>query len=297
MTNSKTMEIKTRHDQQGEVVKMNKHQEAMLLQAIKYARRGWHILPCRKDKKPYNQNGSRGATTDEEQIMKWWDAYPNANIGVATGKKSGFFVIDIDIKNDRNGMETLERTFGEELTFDTDRDMIQKTPSGGFHLLYQCGDREVHNSQTNTSLPGIDIRGEGGYILVSPSSVNIDGNWIQYELKNKHIPEPYPWVEKLLGMFNHSRGKLDVVKVITGLTEGERDDGLFRFAAMMNVHGVPYQLAEAFVLQAAARCTPPFDQCDAIEKVKSGYSYDHSDKKHRSEHLVLANIKRKRKEL
>jgi hypothetical protein len=135
MTNSKTMEIKTRHDQQGEVVKMNKHQEAMLLQAIKYARRGWHILPCRKDKKPYNQNGSRGATTDEEQIMKWWDAYPNANIGVATGKKSGFFVIDIDIKNERNGMETLERTFGEELTFDTDRDMIQKTPSGGFHLL------------------------------------------------------------------------------------------------------------------------------------------------------------------
>lgn len=44
-------------------------------------------------------NGCLDATTDPEQVKRWWTTYPNANIGIATGEKSGVIVIDVDIKH------------------------------------------------------------------------------------------------------------------------------------------------------------------------------------------------------
>jgi len=263
------------------MAQLNKFQEATLLQAIMYARKGWHVLPTKKDKKPLNMNGSRGATVDEDTIMEWWDQWNSANIGIATGKISGFFVVDIDMKNDKNGWDSLQQRFGDNFTFE-DTWLIQKTPSGGYHFLFQCpDDTEVHNAQD--LLSGVDIRGEGGFILAAPSSTNINGEWIQYEWNkiNNKIPLAPEWALELIHSANEKASKpLDLEQVLRGLGEGERDEGIFRFAAKLCYWNIPYDLTLAFVQQASKLCTPPFDESVARDKVDRAYADALAKKQH-----------------
>ena len=79
---------------------LNKYQLATMLQAIWYAvNLFWKIVPVGiQSKKPLIKDWVNQASSDEAQIREWWEHFKNANIGVATGKASGFFVIDIDIR-------------------------------------------------------------------------------------------------------------------------------------------------------------------------------------------------------
>ena len=81
--------------------------------ALEYARIGWSVLPLHnilKDEKcsccisncgspgkhPLSKlanNGVKNATTDEKVIKYWWNHYPKASIGIATGKQSGLWVL------------------------------------------------------------------------------------------------------------------------------------------------------------------------------------------------------------
>ena len=77
---------------------------------------GFSVFPCRekiegnkKVKSPYTNRGYKDASRDEEQIRSWWQNFPNAMIGVPTGKENGIFVVDIDVGQDKNG----EASFNE----------------------------------------------------------------------------------------------------------------------------------------------------------------------------------------
>lgn len=57
--------------------------------AIEYAKKGFAVFPLKyRDKVPLTRNGCKDATTDAAQIKAWWQKYPNANIGLATGAVS-----------------------------------------------------------------------------------------------------------------------------------------------------------------------------------------------------------------
>lgn len=77
--------------------------------ALSYAERGLPIFPCRARetadpdtgeiygaKTPLTPNGLKGATTTERIIRVWWERNPDAMIGLPTGSKAGFFVLDLD---------------------------------------------------------------------------------------------------------------------------------------------------------------------------------------------------------
>src|SRR6266536_5019093 len=81
--------------------------------ALAYAKKGWHVLPlhtpdsqapcsCLKancdsiGKHPRTMHGLKDATTDETAIRRWWDMWPKANVGIVTGRVSGFVVLDVD---------------------------------------------------------------------------------------------------------------------------------------------------------------------------------------------------------
>jgi hypothetical protein len=69
----------------------------MLSSALTLARNGMSVFPCRvRDKRPATANGCTDATRDLDQIRAWWQQDENFNIGIATGDKSGVFVLDID---------------------------------------------------------------------------------------------------------------------------------------------------------------------------------------------------------
>ena len=103
--------------------------------AIDYASRGWAVFPLKpKDKAPVTAHGVHEATTNFDQIKKWWKRYPNANIGVACGKVSGgLLVVDLDRKpNGVDGLDSLSKWERENGQLpETVRSI---TGSGGNHI-------------------------------------------------------------------------------------------------------------------------------------------------------------------
>jgi len=68
--------------------------------AIIYASWGWHVLPVVPNGKvPATQHGVKDATTDPEQIVRWWAQNPDFNIGIAAGERSGIIIFDVDPRN------------------------------------------------------------------------------------------------------------------------------------------------------------------------------------------------------
>lgn len=131
--------------------------------ALHYAGIGWRVFPLAPGQKvPITSHGVKDATTDVDQITAWWREWPNANIGMACGKSSGIYVIDVDISasGDINGIDSLKEFAPLPAT------IKQQTPRGGFHAFYQAG---IPPANRNSFRPGIDIRGDGYYVVLAPS--------------------------------------------------------------------------------------------------------------------------------
>jgi hypothetical protein len=131
--------------------------------ALAYAEIGWSVIPLKRDKRPY-ESWLQYQTTraGKKQIKAWWEKWPNANIGIVTGKISGnLVVIDIDSPE---GLVALEGELGE-----IPATISQRTGAeGGQHLLFYS---ENGDSFTNMArvITGIDVRANGGYIVAAPS--------------------------------------------------------------------------------------------------------------------------------
>jgi hypothetical protein len=133
-----------------------------LRNALRYAGRGWPVFPCVPGgKEPLTRHGHLDATTDRSRITAWWNRWPGANIGIPTGQRSGILALDID---QPTGLDALEAEHGELPATRT-----HSTGSGGMHYLfaYPVG-VELRNSAGKLA-EGLDVRGEGGYIVALPS--------------------------------------------------------------------------------------------------------------------------------
>jgi P4 family phage/plasmid primase-like protien len=166
-------------------------------QAQKYTNAGWFIFPLSPGTKipPRGSGGFHDASSDSEQARQWWNETPNANIGLATGIPSNVFVVDLDLDEDKGKdgprvWATLEREHGKAPETRT-----VQTPRGGRHLYFTMPDAHPIHSGTDKLGLGIDIRGDGGYVVAPPSIVG--GN--PYKIINATDPvTPPPWlVEKL----------------------------------------------------------------------------------------------------
>lgn len=109
-------------------------------------------------KQPMIKDWYNQATTDPNTIAQWQKTPSFAAWGVPTGSKNGILVVDIDVKGGKEGFKSLE-TLGLPDTFS------QETLSGGKHLIYQLPqDNETYGNRIGI-LDGVDIKGEGGYIV------------------------------------------------------------------------------------------------------------------------------------
>ncbi len=229
----------------------------MLDYALAYARRGWKVFPLAvKDKVPLikNGNGCLSATTDEQQIQYWWTQTPNANIGLATGHS--FFAVDIDPKH--NGNLWLDSVSLPET-------ISQHTGSGGTHFLFS-GPPDIPNSASKVA-PGVDIRGNGGYI-VAPPSVHPNGNrytWIDCEDVPAEEPALCPtWLLKKVGT-TKANGLPPIGDTIH---KGTQHETLWKYACSLWGGKIKYSEPEvlAAVLTLSKRCedVPPEKNVEKI---------------------------------
>ncbi len=246
-----------------------------------YVKRRWPVFPCKPNKTPYTSNGFYDATTDVEQIVEWWNEHPTALIGIPTGKVSGFWVVDLDVKDGKDGIAALtkyvesqcdnQEVLGEDW-------LIQKTTTEGVHLLFKMVEGiEVRNKTAVLGKDsGIDIRGDGGYIIAAPSYIKTD-KWRYYgwnDIENNIVPEPPEWAIKLTEKTSSPENKqFNLQQAIeNGISEGSRDDDLFRVACVLNKQGVTFDTANTFIQLLAERCDPPFSSNEARRKVEYVYS-------------------------
>jgi hypothetical protein len=158
--------------------------------ALFYAlERHWPVFPVKpwKKKPPLTPNGLNDATLDEAQIRKWWDKTPNANVAVRTGVEN--FVLDRDGTSE-NTYALLVQQHGRFTNT-----LQATTPNKGIHDFYRYkpgnGIKIGTHAPARKDWPGIDVRGEGGYVLVHPSIiVNKQGKRVRYEWDSaKEFPE------------------------------------------------------------------------------------------------------------
>jgi hypothetical protein len=103
------------------------------------------------------------ATTDKKQVEAWWASGSTSNIAIATGR--GLLVLDEDPRHgSQRSIQQLQESHGALPETRTAR-----TPSGGQHHYFRVpSDREVPNSTSKLGA-GLDIRGDGGYVVAPPS--------------------------------------------------------------------------------------------------------------------------------
>lgn len=246
----------------------------LLAKALWYASVGAKVIPLAPgSKRPLTKHGLKDATDDPEQIKAWWAKYPTANIGIRTGRESGIVVLDVDVKNGAKGMESLAKLEEEYGPFPT---LWATTPTGGRHYFFLAPDCRVPN-RTNL-LPGIDVRGDDGYIVVSPSEV--DGNSYDWEDEDADIAELSEALLEFLTSKGRKKGGAPVRTTAgnseehTGVKEGSRNDHVFRAACRFNREGMSYEEARERVLQVAANCDPPLPEDEALRCLESAWRYD-----------------------
>lgn len=166
--------------------------------AIEYARRGWPVFPCSIQKKPMTRNGFKDATTDEQTIQQWWSKTPQSSIGIATGSVPGLLVLDVDFPDGPDSLSNLEGKHGP-----LPATLEQRTGSGGRHLIFKNPVGVTIKNSAGKIGPNLDIRCEGGYIIVPPSrgwnSKTGCETGTQYKWVNDHsIAEAPGWLVDML---------------------------------------------------------------------------------------------------
>jgi hypothetical protein len=165
--------------------------------ALAYAGRGWRVLPiwwpapsgacacgrpdCESVGKhpvhPLAPHGLHDATCRVETVGDWWRSVPRANVGIRTGAESGLAVVDVDGLAGRIALEALVAAH-EPL-----QARWARTGSGGWHA-YLAHPGGIVPSSAGRLGDGLDVRGEGGYV-VAPPSLHRSGRryrWVEDEL-------------------------------------------------------------------------------------------------------------------
>ncbi len=135
--------------------------------AFRYALRRIAVFPLAPGTKcpMKGSHGLRDATNDPDATRVRWQRNPRANIGAATGSRSGFWVFDVDMPD---GPESLAALEAEHTPLPVT--IEASTPRGGRHLYWTWpGDGpEIRNSAGRIG-KGLDVRGKGGSIVLPPS--------------------------------------------------------------------------------------------------------------------------------
>jgi hypothetical protein len=144
------------------------NENPILAAALRYAEQGLPVFPCKNDpanpkqhKAPLTEHGFKDAKTDAGVIRRWWKRWPNALIGLPTGKITGIAVLDLDRKNGKDG-------FAAVPDWERRTPVIARTPSGGAHLYFKNADG-LYCTDSKIA-PGVDTRADGGYAVLPPSS-------------------------------------------------------------------------------------------------------------------------------
>ncbi len=145
---------------------------AVLDAALAYAAHGWPVHPLygperqvpHPGKQPILNRWQEQASTDPDVIRGWWQRWPDSNVGLVTGPRSGLAVLDVDPRS--GGTDSLAEL--EERAGVLPGTVQSVTGGGGVHLLYRHPGEPI-KSRAHSLGPGLDVKADGGQIVAPPS--------------------------------------------------------------------------------------------------------------------------------
>ena len=193
-----------------DIAKQPSHEWRVYLAAVEYIRLGIPVLPLAKNskrlpRKEFNISYTHASTT-LKTIDKWFSPdggkFTGQNIGIATGKEGGFFVLDVDRHGDADGLLALKRL--EKKYEVLPIGPVAETPNHGMHHLFRWQDNAGNSSHKIAK--GIDTRGgtktaHKGHIVAFPSV--IDTKMYKWTAGGE-IPDIPEWVMNALGVLWNS---------------------------------------------------------------------------------------------
>ena len=153
----------------------------MIDAAQSYVARGWCVFPAPIGEKKSLMSAKNdrlgrkwGATCEPDDVVNYWNKWPNANVAVVTGPQSGIWVLDIDTPEGhaRDGFASLAALVAEHGPLP--ETLTAESPSGSRHLYFNWPSAGGIRNTTNVPGPGLDVRAEGG-MVIAPPSVKPDG--------------------------------------------------------------------------------------------------------------------------
>ncbi len=235
----------------------------ILEESIKYLEKGFSVIPVNKNnKRPFIrwEEFQRRRPTKEE-LNQWFLKFPDANIGIVTGKISGIAVVDFDS----------QEAFADAQM----NDRVPFTPTvktgKGYHL-YCTYTNGVRNFQKRAGLAGIDLRAEGGYVVAPPSMHN---NGAQYRWLDKMSIDDIslaPLPEWLIA--NDVSEKAPMKDLYKDVGEGERNSSLTRVVGGLIYNGLSFREVLAVADYVNSTYNPPMDKREVFGIVKSVFYAD-----------------------
>ncbi len=227
-------------------------------QALQYLAMGLSIVPVGKDKVAlikWEEFQKRHPTKDE--VEQWFQKWPDANIAIVTGQVSGVVVIDFDTPD----ALAIGKAKGLPNT-----PMVQTARGYHAYLKYREG---VRNFQKRADLPGIDLRGDGGYV-VAPPSVHENGHiysWCSDDVPLAELPE---WV-----LAKNESEKTPLKELYKGVPDGERNMSLARLVGSWANDGLNLEECIKMALMWNQQNVPPETHTHKIIGTVKSIFYKH----------------------
>ncbi len=237
----------------------------MLDEALKYIAEGFAVFPVGVDKKPLTIHGLKDATQTQAGVKEFWTKWPDAGIAIIT---EGFIVLDFDSKSGgKESLLKLEADYGK--LPDT---RVHRTGGGGLHFIYRNPNgTDIRNTVEAGGYKGLDIRANGGYIVVPPS---LHPSGRQYLVLKDALIAPAPeWIIGITGK----------TKVLSTITPGEsiifkettRNQSLTRLAGSLRRNGMNEEAILVSLLESNKRqCDPPLEATEVARIAKSVTRYE-----------------------
>jgi len=257
--------------------------------AIAWAEAGFAVFPCSPNlKTPATEHGLDDATTDLDQIDRWWTTNPSYNIGVSPAR-SAMYVLDQDGPLGAETLAKLQKDHGplpDTLTI--------RTPRGPSHLHYWFTGE--FPSTVQKLGPKLDTRGVGGYVLVPPSIVN--GIEYQYFSETNSVAAGPVWIADVLasvereGVAAGASVELDTEANIgrartllagyiasghVAIEGSGGDNRTYAVAAEVLNFGLSPEKAFELLREWNAHCIPPWTDDELLTKVRNANEYSQNE--------------------
>lgn len=208
----------------------------------------WGKIPAVKWKKYQSERPT-------EAIISEWFYRDEYNLGIVTGEISGIVVLDLDSEDAYQLAQS--KGLSDTPTVKTGR---------GYHMYYKYKEG-VRNFQKRDDLPGIDLRGEGGYVVAPPSLHCLSGTRYQWvkgkDLEDLELAELPDWV-----LAKAPEEKKPLLQLVAGVGQGERNEALTRLAGSW-VKIMSLEEVSQKALEWNKTCDPPDNETQVLKTVKS----------------------------